>query len=72
MIGSAWATIGLMFPIMMDLLQSLLHLAPHTPVESVELILPLVGATLLVPSWECIFHSADNSMMSAAVRSEPS
>ncbi len=67
MIGSAWATIGLMFPIMIDMLQSLLHLAPHTPVESVELILPLVGATLSGAVMGVhLSVIADNSMMSAA------
>lgn len=46
MIGSAWATIGLVFPIVIDMLQSLLQLGTNTPLESVELIIPLVAATL--------------------------
>jgi Na+/H+ antiporter NhaC len=46
MIGSAWATIGLMFPIVIDMLQSLLNLGTNVPLESVELIIPLIGATL--------------------------
>ena len=46
MIGSAWATIGLMFPIVIDMLQELLNLGTNVPLGSVELIIPLVGATL--------------------------
>ncbi len=46
MIGSAWATIGLMFPIVIDMLQELLNLGTNVPLHSVELIIPLIGATL--------------------------
>lgn len=46
MIGSAWATIGLMFPIVIDMLQELLNLGTNVPLASVELIIPLIGATL--------------------------
>lgn len=46
MIGSAWATIGLMFPIVIDMLQELLNLGFNVPLGSVELIIPLIGATL--------------------------
>lgn len=46
MIGSAWAAIGLMFPIVIDMLQKLLSIAPNTPLASVELAIPIIGATL--------------------------
>ncbi len=46
MIGSAWATIGLMFPIVIDMLQELLNLGTNVPLGSIELIIPLIGATL--------------------------
>ncbi len=46
LIGSAWATIGLMFPIVIDMLQELLNIGFNVPLCSVELIIPLVGATL--------------------------
>ncbi len=67
MIGSAWATIGLMFPIVVDMLQKLLHLQANTPVDSVALILPIIGATLS----GCVIGTqlsilSDNPIMSAA------
>lgn len=67
MIGSAWATIGLMFPIIIDMLQKLLTLSPNTPVESVPLIIPIVGATLS----GCVMGTqlsilSDNPIMSSA------
>lgn len=67
MIGSAWATIGLMFPIIIDMLQKLLLLQPNTPVEAVPLIIPIVGATLS----GCVIGTqlsilSDNPIMSSA------
>lgn len=67
MIGSAWATIGLMFPIIIDMLQKLLHLGFNTPIEAVPLIFPVLGATLS----GCIIGTqlsviSDNPIMSAA------
>ena len=67
MIGSAWATIGLMFPIIIDMLQKLLHLAPNTPAEAVPLIIPVVAATLS----GCVIGTqlsilSDNPIMSSA------
>jgi tetracycline resistance efflux pump len=66
MIGSAWATIGLMFPIMIDMLQKLLSLAPNTPLSSIEFVLPLIGATLSGAVMGVhLSVIADNSMMSS-------
>ncbi len=67
MIGSAWATIGLMFPIVIDMLQKLLHLGFNTPVEAVPLIIPIIGATLS----GCVIGTqlsilSDNPIMSSA------
>ncbi len=67
MIGSAWATIGLMFPIMIDMLQKLLNLAPNTPLASAELVVPLIGATLSGAVMGVhLSVIADNPIMSAA------
>lgn len=66
-IGSAWATIGLMFPIMIDMLQKLLMIAPNTPLSSIELVLPLIGATLSGAVLGVhLSVIADNPIMSAA------
>jgi tetracycline resistance efflux pump len=46
MIGSAWATMGLMFPIVIEMLQRLLEIAPNTPLDAVPLLIPIIGATL--------------------------
>lgn len=67
MIGSAWATIGLMFPIVLDMLKTLLVLPPHTSLDVVPLLMPILGATLS----GCIIGThlsllADNPIMSAA------
>jgi Na+/H+ antiporter NhaC len=67
MIGSAWATIALMFPIVVDLLTQLLHLAPNTELHTVPIIIPIIGATLS----GCVFGTqlsliSDNPIMSAA------
>lgn len=67
MIGSAWATIGLMFPIVLDMLKTLLLLSTHTPLEAVPLLMPILGATLS----GCIVGThlsllSDNPIMSAA------
>ncbi|MBA3752193.1 hypothetical protein H0X06_05395, partial [Candidatus Dependentiae bacterium] len=67
MIGSAWATIGLMFPLIIDMLQKLLSLGSAVPLDSVPLILPVLGATLS----GCILGThfsflSDNPIMSSA------
>jgi Na+/H+ antiporter NhaC len=67
MIGSAWATIGLMFPILIDMLQKLLDLGFNTPLDAVPLIFPLVGATLSGAVLGVhLSLIADNPIMSAA------
>ncbi len=67
MIGSAWATIGLMFPIVIDMLQKLLSLAPNTPLASVELAIPVIGATLSGAVMGVhLSVISDNPIMSAA------
>lgn len=67
MIGSAWATIGLIFPIVIDMLQKLMHMGANTPYEAVPLITPIIGATLS----GCVIGTqlsllSDNPIMSAA------
>ena len=67
LIGSAWATIGLMFPIIIELLQRLLDLPPNTQLSSVEILIPLVGATLSGAAMGVhISVLSDNPIMSAA------
>ena len=67
LIGSAWATIGLMFPITIELLQRLLDLPPNTPLSSVEILIPLVGATLSGAAMGVhVSVLSDNPIMSAA------
>ncbi len=46
MIGSAWAAMGLMFPIVIEMLQQLLHLPQNTLLDAVPLLIPVIGATL--------------------------
>jgi len=66
-VGSAWATIGLMFPIVIDMLQKLLNISANTPLASVELAIPLVGATLSGAVMGVhISIISDNQIMSAA------
>lgn len=67
MIGSAWATIGLMFPIVIGMLQNLLHLPLQSTLDHVPLLLPIIGATLS----GCVLGThlsilADNPIMSSA------
>ena len=67
LIGSAWATIGLIFPIVIPLLQTLLIFPSGTSLSDVLLLLPVIGATLS----GCIMGThvsfiADNPIMSAA------
>ena len=67
MIGSAWATIGLIFPIVIDMLQKLLHMGTNTPLEAIPLITPIIGATLS----GCVIGTqlsllSDNPIMSSA------
>ncbi len=67
LIGSAWATIGLMFPIVIDMLQKLLNIGFNVPLCSVELIIPLVGATLSGAVFGVhLSVLSDNPIMSAA------
>lgn len=72
MIGSAWATIGLMFPIIIDMLIKLGHLQTQTPIESVPLIYAILGATLS----GCVMGThlsiiSDNPIMSSASTGAP-
>lgn len=67
LIGSAWATIGLMFPIIIDMLQKILQLSFNTTPDAVPLILPIIGATLS----GCVIGTqlsilSDNPIMSSA------
>lgn len=67
MIGSAWATIGLMLPLIVPMVQTVLNLPPQTPIDLVPLIIPILGATLS----GCVVGShlsliSDNPIMSAA------
>lgn len=67
LIGSAWATIGLMFPIIIDMFQKLEHIPLNTPIEQALFIIPVIGATLS----GCVMGTqlsliSDNPIMSAA------
>ncbi len=67
MIGSAWATMGLMFPIVIEMLQRLLHIPLNTPIEAAPLLIPIIGATLS----GCVIGThlsliSDNPILSAA------
>lgn len=67
LIGSAWATIGLMFPIIIPMLQALLTLPTATTLSAAPLLLPIIGASLS----GCVMGThlsfiADNPIMSAA------
>lgn len=67
LIGSAWATIGLMFPIIIDMFQKLEHVPLNTPLEQALFIIPVIGATLS----GCVMGTqlsliSDNPIMSAA------
>ena len=67
MIGSAWATIGLMFPLAIDMLQAVLHIAPNTPLASLALVIPFVGAVLSGAVFGLhISVISDNPILSAA------
>lgn len=46
MIGSAWAAMGLMFPIIFEMLKATLSLPAHVPLSAVPLIIPTIGAIL--------------------------
>ncbi|HXW86340.1 MAG TPA: Na+/H+ antiporter NhaC family protein [Candidatus Bathyarchaeia archaeon] len=46
LIGSAWATIGLMLPIVIEMLQQVSVIAPHASADAVTLLFPVLGATL--------------------------
>ncbi|MBA2307708.1 hypothetical protein H0W26_06295 [Candidatus Dependentiae bacterium] len=67
MIGSAWATIGLMFPIVTGMLQKFSSMPGTAYLESFPLLLPALGATLS----GCIAGThfsvlSDNPIMSSA------
>lgn len=67
LIGSAWATIGLMFPIIIDMFQKLQHIPLNTPIADAVLIIPIIAATLS----GCVLGTqlsliSDNPIMSAA------
>ena len=67
LIGSAWATIGLMFPIIIDMFQKLQHIPFNTPLADAGLIIPIIAATLS----GCVLGTqlsliSDNPIMSAA------
>ncbi len=67
MIGSAWATMGLMFPIVVPMVKTLLALPSNTPLDAVPFILPVIGATLS----GCIMGThvsliSDNPIMASA------
>lgn len=72
MIGSAWATMGLMFPIVIPILKVLVQLPTGAPLEAVPLALPAIGATLS----GCIIGThlsfiADNPIMAATSSGAP-
>jgi len=67
LIGSAWATIGLMLPIVVPMLVSLMGFEQMVLLEQLPLLLPVIGATLS----GCILGThisliADNPIMAAA------
>jgi Na+/H+ antiporter NhaC len=52
-IGSSWATMGLVFPIVFDMIRVVEHIALRTTLDQAPIILPIIGATLS----GCIFGS---------------
>ncbi len=67
LIGSAWAAIGLMFPIIIPMLQTLTGLASGSPIDAVPLLVPIIGATLSGSIMGThLSLIADNPIMSAA------
>lgn len=67
LIGSAWAAIGLMFPIIIPMLQTLTGLSAANALSDVPLLLPIIGATLsgsIIGTHLSLI--ADNPIMSAA------
>jgi len=46
MLGSSWAAMSIMFPLVVPLLQQLVHFVPGTPAQDIVLLLPVLGATL--------------------------
>lgn len=67
MIGSAWATIGLMLPIALPMLKTLLSLPVPVLLNEIPLLLPALGAILsgCIMGTHCSFIS-DNPIMSSA------
>lgn len=67
LIGSAWAAIGLMFPIIIPMLQTLMGLSSVSSMDAVPILLPIIGATLsgsIIGTHLSLI--ADNPIMSAA------
>lgn len=67
LIGSAWAAIGLMFPIIIPMLQTLTGITSGSSMDAVPLLLPIIGATLsgsVIGTHLSLI--ADNPIMSAA------
>lgn len=67
MIGSAWATMGLMFPITVPMLQTMVALPQQATLDQAFMVLPVIGATLS----GCIMGThlsllSDNPIMAAA------
>src|ERR1700733_5462825 len=67
MIGSAWATMGLMLPIVIPMLATLAKLSPQSTAIDLSLLLPVIGATLS----GCVTGAqlsiiSDNPIMAAA------
>lgn len=67
MAGSAWATIGLIFPIAIPMITVLAHVASGTDAAHVALLLPVIGAVLSGSIMGTHFSLlADNPIMAAA------
>lgn len=67
MIGSAWATINLMLPIVIPMFVTLIHLPIYAATHDISLLLPVIGATLS----GCVMGAqlsliSDNPIMAAA------
>jgi tetracycline resistance efflux pump len=67
MVGSAWAAMGIMLPIVIPMLTTLAKLPPHATAVDLSLLLPVIGATLS----GCVTGAqlsiiSDNPIMAAA------
>lgn len=66
-IGSAWATIGIMLPLVVPMIEALLQIPAGTSVEAVPLLFPVIGATLSgAIMGTTVSIIADNPIMTAA------